>query len=507
MRKYVPYLVGASLLCSGAAPPLIAQETPSTAPAATVTKPQDRAALSLLRQLDEGFSAIFEQVAPTVVVIRSENEKAEPTPFDFFLRGQGADPDDLPDPSRVSEGSGFIVRKDGYIVTNNHVVENASRIEVRTKDGRRFEAKVVGRDEKTDIAVLKIEADGLTPSVLGDSDKARVGQLVFAIGVPYNLDYSFSGGWISAKGRTSLLGSVDPKIVYEDYIQTDTFINPGNSGGPLFDVDGNVIGMNSYINGIGRGLAFAIPSNMLSQVAEQLIANGKVERPWIGINMLPDDEDNSGQLFRSTAPGVIVKTILPGTPAFKSDLRPGDTILAVNGKTVVKTVEMQREVLRNKIGDSLKLSILRDGSPIELTVKTEVLPSEPQRLALDALPSDSSPSPSDAEGSDSTAQAPDPFASDPADFGLRMQNLDEDLAEHFRVSDTKGALVSDVTANSPADIAGVKRGDLITEIDSNPVRDADQASHMLKERDPEKGILLFLNRNGQKTYAVIKEQK
>ncbi len=502
MRKLLHYLVGASLGCGGVGHPLHAEEkvqAPTPGPAAKA-EPQDRAALSLLRQLDEGFSAVFEQVAPAVVVIRSETaQRSNPTPFDFFLRGP--DPDDLPAPARLSEGSGFIIRSDGYIVTNSHVIENAGRIEVRTKDGRRFEAKVVGSDAKTDIAVLKIEGKDLPAGELGDSDEVRVGQLVFAIGVPYNLDFSFSGGWISAKGRTNLLSSVDPNISYEDYLQTDTFINPGNSGGPLFDVDGKVVGMNSYINGIGRGLAFAIPSNMLRQVTDQLIADGKVTRPWIGIKMFPDDEPNSQQLFRASTPGVVVKTILPDTPAFKSDLRPEDTILAVNGKTVGSTVDLQKEILHKKIGETLTLRILRDGNESNISITTAELPKDPEQLARNALTPDSSLAPDPANPTDEPA---DPV--DSTNFGLQMQSLDADLAEHFNLPEAKGALVADVAADSPADIAGVKRGDLITEIDSNPVRDADQAGHMLQERDPEKGILLFLNRKGQKIYAVIKTQ-
>ncbi len=467
--------------------------------------PQDRAAVSLLRQLDEGFAAVFEQVAPSVVVIRAEREnEAQFNPLDYLMRGPNAEPYALPDGSRLSEGSGFIIRPDGFILTNNHVIENAARLEVRTKDGRRYEAKVIGTDDKTDIAVLKIEAEGLPAGTLGDSDAVRVGQLVFAIGVPYNLDFSFSGGWISAKGRTNLLGSVDPKIMYEDYLQTDTFINPGNSGGPLFDVDGQVIGMNSYINGIGRGLAFAIPSNMLKQVSDQLIADGKVTRSWVGINMVPDDEAAEKQLFRDEATtGVIVKTIVPDAPAFRSDLRPRDIIVAVDGKPLRSTTDLQREVVRRKVGDTLRLKVLRDGEELEIPLTTAALPANPREFARLSRDDLSAPPPDPADGR-ADARDEEDSSVHAANFGLQMQSLDAGLAEHFGLSAASGALVSDVAADSPADVAGVKRGDLITEIDANPVRDADQAGHMLKDGDPEKGILLFLNRKGEKTYAVLK---
>lgn len=475
---------------------LAAQET-------AVAPPSEAKGLSLLRQLDEGFTAIFEQVAPSVVVIRSEGGEEDAhrglSPLDMFLRGPNSEPLQLPDSSKMSEGSGFIIRPDGYIVTNNHVVENNGKIEVRLKDGRRFDAKVIGRDNKTDIAVIKIEADKLPVATLGDSDNVRIGQLVFAIGVPFNLDYSFSGGWVSAKGRTNLLGSTDPRIMYEDYIQTDTFINPGNSGGPLFDVDGRVIGMNSFINGIGRGLAFAIPSNMLEDVSSQIIDHGQVTRPWVGINMVPDEEAADQQLLRDAGPGVVVKTILPETPAYKSDLRPLDLIVAVDGVPIRSTTDMQREVLHKKVGDTLKLTVVRKGEKIVIPVTTAALPANPRELA------ESGPRPDTDEPA--PVETGEPDATENAGLGLQMQDLDPALAEQLGLGDVvSGAVVTEVTANSPAAEAGVRRGDLITEIDSNPVRDSEQARHMLNERDAENGILLFIHRKGEKTYAVLKTQ-
>src|SRR5450432_1970855 len=227
----------------------------------------------LLHQLDAAYIGVFEKVAPAVVIIdvtkKATAEDARNIEgFDFFFRDpNGDDPrrrSRLPEQIR-SEGSGFIIHANGYVLTNFHVIEDAEKVDVKLRDGRHFSGKVVGSDEKSDIAVVKIEASDLPVAELGNSDDVRVGQQCFAIGIPYNLDYSFSRGLVSAKGRTDLLRQTDPKVMYEDYIQTDALINPGNSGGPLFDVDGRVIGMNTLINGIGRGLAFAIPSNMLTQ--------------------------------------------------------------------------------------------------------------------------------------------------------------------------------------------------------------------------------------------------
>lgn len=479
--------------------PLSAQE------AAVSPRSENGQAITLLQQLDNGFAAVFEQVAPSVVVIRSEGGREErdraPSPLDLFLRGPNSEPLQLPESSKMSEGSGFIIRSDGYIVTNNHVIENGEKLEVRLKDGRRFDAEVVGSDNKTDIAVIKIEAASLPAAELGDSEKVRIGQLVFAIGVPFNLDYSFSGGWVSAKGRTNLLGSTDPRIMYEDYIQTDTFINPGNSGGPLFDVNGRIIGMNSFINGIGRGLAFAIPSNMLKDVTDQLIATGNVTRPWVGINMVPDEEAADQQLLRDSGPGVVVKTILPETPAYQSDLRPLDMIVAVDGTPVRSTNDMQREVLRKKVGDTLQLTVVRKGAKVVIPITTAALPANPRELA------ESGPrQPDRSEPSDQPGLAERPESPARADHGLQMQDLNGDLAKQLGLDSSAGALVTDVAENSAAAEAGVKRGDLITEIDSNPVRDSEQARHMLKERDVDQGILLFIHRKGEKTYAVLKTQ-
>src|SRR5260221_1975571 len=228
------------------------------------------AALSLLKTIDEGFVQVFEKVAPAVVVIEAikaaDDDDRDGNVLDFFFRNgeKRGDKSDarseprtwkLPVPQSRSEGSGFITRPDGFILTNHHVIADAEKLSVRLKDGRTFPAKVVGADDKTDIAVIRIDARDLPTVEWGDSDALRIGQLVCAIGTPFNQDFSFTAGWVSGKGRTNLLGPGSPTILYEDYIQTDAFINPGNSGGPLFDVEGRIIWLNTLINGIVRGLA------------------------------------------------------------------------------------------------------------------------------------------------------------------------------------------------------------------------------------------------------------
>jgi S1-C subfamily serine protease len=247
---------------------------------------------ALLKKLDEGFAAVFELVAPAVVVIEStksgEPEQPDSTrSFDFFLKEPEAkrEPGDkswkVPDAPTQSEGSGFIFRPDGHILTNLHVVADAEKIEVRTYDGKRRPAHLVAGDELTDVAVLKVDAEKLPAVTFGDSDSLRVGQLVCAIGTPYNQEYSFTCGWVSGKGRSDLLARSSTKALFEDYIQTDAFINPGNSGGPLLDVEGRVIGMNTLINGLGRGLAFAIPSNFLGRRLISSSMKGACDAPGL----------------------------------------------------------------------------------------------------------------------------------------------------------------------------------------------------------------------------------
>ncbi len=264
---------------------LLAQETSSTVPPAAAESGKD-----VVHALNNAFAKVFEIVAPSVVIIEvsKKNDGNEGFNFDdLFFQGQPDDNSQQRGPRNLqpiqSEGSGFVVRPDGYIFTNFHVVEGAEHVDVKLKDGREFPAKVVGTDEKTDIAVIKIDAKDLPVVQMGDSDAVRVGQFAFAIGAPFKLDYTFTYGVVSGKGRSKLFTNGGYSI--SDYIQTDASINPGNSGGPLCDIDGKVIGMNTLINGLNRGLGFAIPSNLANEIGQQLVAGKKIARPWLGIRI------------------------------------------------------------------------------------------------------------------------------------------------------------------------------------------------------------------------------
>ena len=443
-------------------------------------------ALSLLRQLDEGFVQVFEKVAPSVVVIEAEKkpdeeEGDEEKGFEFFLQGEreprrnGADrPWKLPN---RSEGSGFIIRADGLIVTNHHVVAGAENIKVRLKDGRTFPAKPFASDEKTDVAIISIDAKGLVAAEIGDSDRVRVGQLVCAIGAPFNQAFSFSVGWISGKGRTNLLSPTSSTILYEDYLQTDTFINPGNSGGPLFDVDGRVIGMNTLINGIGRGLAFAIPSNMFQDVANELIAHGKVHRAWLGVRIetLSEHPTMRGRLV-GIEQGVVVETIEPNAPAFKSDLRPDDVVTAVDGVKVVAKRELQKEILKRKVGATVQLTVWRAGDTLQIPVTTGELPSDPVVAAR-----------AGTKKSGSEAKS--------VSLGLKLRDARPD-----------GALVESVTPGSPADRAQMRSEDVIKEVEGHPVRDAAAAAGAIGDRvrmAGDKAVSVYIERKGNRIFIAI----
>src|SRR5207302_536406 len=352
-----------------------------------------------------------------------------------------------------SEGSGFIVRPDGYIFTNFHVVEGADKIDVKLRDGRNFSGRVVGTDEKTDIAVVKIDAKDLPVVQLGDSDAVRVGQFAFAIGAPFKLDYTFTYGVVSGKGRSKLLQTGAYSI--SDYLQTDASINPGNSGGPLCDIDGKVIGMNTLINGMNRGLGFAIPVNMAKEIGTELIAGHKIMRPWLGIRIetLGDDPDIR-DLFKGIDKGVVVRTIEADAPAYKSDLRPKDVITQVDGTEVTTDSQLQHEILKKKIGQKVELTVWRKGQTLKVPVTTGELPNEISRA------------------SNEPARPPQNREEEEVGkFGLQVQELTKEMAQRFKLGVQRGVIVTDVTENSLAAQQGIEREDVITEVDGKPVTD------------------------------------
>lgn len=472
--------------------PEAAEATPQPAPAASPSLAQKLDQATIARLLNDSFVNVFEKGSPSVVVIsvtkKIEQEDAEAAGDyfqDFFLPGGGTRP---PRPIQ-SEGSGFIVREDGYIYTNNHVIEDADTIKVRMLDGREWPAKLVGTDDRTDVAVLKVEATGLPVAELGNSDSVRVGQVACAIGAPYNLDYTFTVGWVSGKGRSNL-NNGDMHVIYEEYIQTDASINPGNSGGPLLDLDGKVIGMNTLINGINRGLGFAIPINMVDEIGKALITDGRVTRPWLGIRIesLKDSQDlQNNQAFKDLEKGVVVVTIELNAPAFGSELKPADVIVAVDGEPVQTDRDLQKKILAKKVGQTVNLTVRRREKTMSIPVVTGELPTDLARASNDA------PQPRQEEG-----------AQESSTLGVKVQDLTPELSERLGADVPQGVVVTEVEEGSPAGQAKVMREDVVSEVDGKPVASIADFEAAVKNSDPKRGALLFINRKGEKTFAVLK---
>src|SRR5215208_2473478 len=449
----------------------------------------------VVHQLNNAFAKVFETVAPGVVIIETskKSEVSESSPLDdLFFQGPPDENRSRKNSSTTrpvqTEGSGFVVRPDGYILTNVHVIEDADKIDVKLRDGREFPARVVGADERTDIAVIKVDGKNLPVVQLGDSDGVRVGQFAFAIGAPFKLDYTFTYGVISGKGRCKLLQTGGYSI--SDYLQTDASINPGNSGGPLCDIDGKVIGMNTLINGMNRGLGFAIPINMAKAIGGELIAGHKIVRPWLGIRIETLGDDPSiRDLFKSADKGVVVRTIEADAPASKSNLRPFDVITHVDGSAVTSDSQLQHEILKKKVGQNVELTVSRKGQTIKVPVKTGELPDEITRASNQPVqPSEPKPSRDGGIGK----------------FGLQVQELTKDVAERLHLSTQQGVIVTDVDDNSAASAQGIEREDVITEVDGKPVTNVQSFREALNKADPKRGVLLYLDRKGSKTFAVLK---
>jgi serine protease Do len=437
---------------------------------------------ALVRQLNDSFAQVYEKIAPAVVVIevrRSSDVPVNGLPegLEFFFRRQQPD---RQGPIMPDQGSGFIISSDGCILTNNHVVANAARdgLVVKLKDGRKFPAALVGADPKSDLAVIKIEAADLPVAELGDSDAVRVGNFAFAIGAPEALPYTFTVGVISAKGRNDLTSAPN----YEEYIQTDASINPGNSGGPLCDIDGKVIGVNTLIAGMNRGLGFAVPINLVKNVAEQLVATGRVSRPWLGIGIKGIEESIALQnYFSALEKGVVVEQIEPNTPAYSSELREGDVILKVDSVPVAISRDLQREILSKKVGESVQLEVWRAGKTMTVAVQTGEQPDRLMRTSNLRRPPNFPPP-----------------TGNPSSFpGLTVQEPAADAL-------SKGVVIADVAEGTAAAAAGLQPGDIITEAGGKPIRKKADLDAVFANSDMSRGVMIFIERQGARTYAILK---
>ncbi len=373
-------------------------------------------------------------------------------------------------------GSGVIIREDGIIVTNNHVVgEDTTEAEVRLSDKSRAIARIIGRDKETDIAVLKIEPDKPLPAaVFGNSESLRVGQWVLAVGNPMGLDRTVTLGVISGIGRERLNLSK-----YENFIQTDAAINPGNSGGPLFNLRGEVIGINTAIIHMAQGIGFSIPADMVSRVVEQLVARGRVVRGWLGVGIQGLTKELAQQFGIKEGQGVLINEVYEDDPAHAAGIQPGDIILTVDGKSVDSPNQLSRLVARVGPGEKAVIRLLRDGNEMTYHVP---MAERPEKKTLASLPSQK------------TA----------IKLGLDVQTLTAALAEEFELKETVGVLVSKVERGGLAHSEGIQEGDFITEVNRQSTRNITQFSEALEKVKPGQTVLLRIIRKARAFFIVLK---
>ncbi|OLC15881.1 MAG: hypothetical protein AUH29_06725 [Candidatus Rokubacteria bacterium 13_1_40CM_69_27] len=399
-----------------------------------------------LRAMEEAFSAVADRVTPAVVNVSTVPRKGtagSPEELERFREFFGEEFYERYFRRRREEvratGSGVIVDPKGYILTNNHVIENASEIVVRLSDSRKFTARLVGRDPKTDLAVLKVDAPSPLPvAELGDSDRLRVGQWAIAIGNPFGLDRTVTVGIISATARTRV-----GVATYESFIQTDASINPGNSGGPLLNLDGKVIGVNTAIVAAGQGIGFSIPINMAKDVMRQLIARGRVVRGWLGIVIQDVTDELAGSFGVREREGVLVADVMKGGPADTAGLRPGDVIVELGGVPIREVPDLQRQAASAMPGQTVTITVVREHGRATVKVTAGEMPTDEPVAG--------------AEEDESWGLAVEPLASDPA------RRLDLPFS--------RGVVVTDVVPGTPADKAGLRRGDVILDVKGRPVTD------------------------------------
>lgn len=416
------------------------------------------------RRAASGFTDSAKKAIPAVVFLKVEKSinlrMGTPhgyhfnNPYDYFgdellerffgggMRNRHSMPKEF---KQQGQGSGFLISKDGYILTNNHVVGDADKITVRLHDGREFAAKRIGSDPKTEVAVIKIEGENFPCLKMGDSSELEIGEWVIAVGNPFGLSETLTVGVVSAKGRSGM-GIAD----YEDFIQTDAAINPGNSGGPLLNIDGDVIGINTAIysqNGGSMGIGFAIPINMARNIKDQLVKSGKVVRSYIGVYPQEITSDMADALGIKDHQGIIISNVMKGSPAEKAGIKHGDIIVKLNGQNVKSPVEFRNEVSSKSPGTKLNVTITRDGKEEKISVTTAELQDDSAGGGL-TLP----------DGDRNTEK-----------LGLTVKNISKELAERFDIDAEEGVVVVEVDPNSDAARAGIQPGHVITGVNTKSI--------------------------------------
>jgi serine protease Do len=447
------------------------------------------AAAGSLAKTPASFSQLAEMASPSVVNIRTvktiqgggrvfrhfKGPRGKDDPMqDFFKKFFGENhPRDF---KQRSLGSGFIIGKDGYIVTNNHVVENADKIEVILKNEKEYEAEIIGRDPNTDLALIKIKSRNNLPELkFGDSDALKVGQWVMAIGNPFGLDNTVTAGIVSAKGR--VIGSGP----YDDFIQTDASINPGNSGGPLLNMQGEVIGINTAIIASGQGIGFAIPVNMAKEVIDQLRQSGEVTRGWLGVGIQELSPEVAEYYGIEEKKGVLVTEVFPGDPADLAGLEIRDIIVAINGKQVESTRDLTRTVAGIGVGETAKIKVLRGGKT--KTLKAKIAKREDKKI-----------------------MAQQSRKEDQDKLGIRVKELTPEMARRYSVEEGEGVIVTGVGSGSKAATAGLRVGDLIKEVNHRPIKSANDLNKTIDAVKEGESINIFIRRPNR-GFLVIKLTK
>ncbi len=427
----------------------------------------------------QSFTELAESVSPAVVNIRTvktirgggpvfRHFQREPfgqnDPFrDFFERFFGEE--QQREYKQRSLGSGFIIDPEGYIVTNNHVIEGADEIVVKLKNGKEFDAEIVGRDPNTDLALLKVKSpENFQALKLGDSDQLKVGQWVVAIGSPFGLEQTVTAGIVSAKGR--VIGSGP----YDDFIQTDASINPGNSGGPLTNMEGEVIGINTAIVASGQGIGFAIPINLAKGIIEQLKATGEVTRGWLGVAIQDLTQEMADYYNLKDRKGVLVAKVFENDPADKAGIKAQDIIISVNGKKIETSRELTSMIAGLVVGEKAKVTVLRNGK--EKTFTVDIAKRDEDKLAS------GKPSRSEEAG----------------ELGVQVSDITPEIADRLNITETEGVVVIGVDPASKSAVAGIQTGDVIREINRNRVKNVEDFKNILLTIKQGEPISMFIHR-------------
>jgi serine protease Do len=464
------------------------------------TSPLDDRSVAALVSLDKAMEAVTEKVTPSIVNIEvtsraSADETADnsqmfqglPPGFAQFFGGGGQMRPRQPQIER-GDGSGVILSPDGYIITNNHVVQGATRIRVTLNDRRVFTGKVIGTDKLTDLAVVKIDANNLHPIAWGDSTKLIPGQTVLAFGSPFgSLRFSVTRGIVSAVNRENPFR--DDARKPGDFIQTDAAINPGNSGGALVNAYGELIGINSSIitnSGSFAGAGFAIPSQIAEATAQQLIAHGKVEHGYLGISMNDVTPENAQFFNLKDASGAIVAQVTPDSPASRGGMEQGDVIVAYNGHHILNGSDLQVAVSQMHPGDKLSLEVLRNGKPVDLNLTVGQFNAKGEVASND----------SDDQGNGQAGHT--------GKLGLAVANLTDDARQQINAPDNlKGVVVENVRPGSPAEDAGLQPGDVILQVNRQPATTASQFSGQVHAAPANRDLLLLVWSHGNASYRTL----